>query len=62
MGKLVDDTEFYLKTPQEMSRYELAELEADMREMVENGEQDDNDLTTADLQALKESPFAIKMH
>jgi hypothetical protein len=29
----VDQSPYYLKTPQEMSRHELAELEAELREL-----------------------------
>ena len=32
-----DKTEYYIKTPQEMSRHELAELEAELKEIANEG-------------------------
>jgi len=43
-----------------MSRYELAELEADMREMMEAGDQDE-DMTPAEIEAQKKNPMYHKM-
>lgn len=35
-----DHTKLYLKTPQEMSRHEIAELEKELRDMTERGFED----------------------
>jgi len=55
-----DESEFYLKTPQEMSRYELAELEADLRQMAEGGEEEE-ELTPAQEEEMKKDPMYPKM-
>ena len=55
-----DESEFYLKTPQEMSRYELAELEAEMRAMADGAEEEE-DPTEAEIQELKKDPMYHKM-
>lgn len=38
---VVDQSEFYIKTPQEMSRYEIAELERELRMLDEPDEPDE---------------------
>ena len=47
----VDKTEYYLKTPQEMSRYEIAELEQELREIndPEFSDGEENEMTSAEL-------------
>ena len=45
---LQDNTEYYVKTPQEMSRYEIAELEQELREAGEDGGDSDDDEIEAD--------------
>ena len=49
----LDDTEFYYKTPQEMSRYELAELEAEMRAIADGGAEEDEEPTKEDIEKMK---------
>lgn len=55
-----DESEFYMKTPQEMSRYELAELEADMRAIAE-GVDEDEEPTAAEIEEMKKDPLYHKM-
>ena len=48
-----DHTLLYVKTPQEMSRYEIAELEKEIREMSEAGEKE---IDEASLEKMKNDP------
>ena len=52
-----DETEFYLKTPQEMSRYELAELETEMRAVAEGVVDEEEEPTAAELEEMKKDPL-----
>jgi len=56
----VDRSEYYVKTPQEMSRYELAELEAEMRSINEGALEDDV-LDEAQLKKLLADPEHQKL-
>lgn len=56
-----DETEFYLKTPQEMSRYELAELETEMRAVAEGLAEEEEEPTAAELEEMKKDPLYQKM-
>lgn len=50
-----DQTKIYLKTPQEMSRYEIAELEKEIQELNTTGD-DDATLDEATVKAQRETP------
>lgn len=56
-----DESEFYLKTPQEMSRYELAELETSMRAVADGAVIQDEEPTPAELEELKKNPMYNKL-
>ena len=49
-----DQTKYYVKTPQEMSRYEIAELEQELRDIQEGDE--DIELEADDYKLLKKNP------
>ena len=51
-----DQTEWYVKTPQEMSRYELAELEAELKTMTENPDEEEEIPEEADIAEMKKDP------
>ena len=51
----VDQTEFYFKTPQEMSRYEIAELEKEIQEL-NSAVDEDVTQTEAEVKAMRATP------
>ena len=53
-----DKTECYIKTPQEMSRHELAELEAELKEIVSEGNNEKEELqpTEEELAQMRADP------
>lgn len=51
-----DSTKYYLKTPQEMSRYEIAELEAEIKAMAEGGGEEEEELDEAAIAAIRAKP------
>ena len=51
-----DSTKYYLKTPQEMSRYEIAELEAEIKAMAEGEGEEEEELDEAAIAAIRAKP------
>lgn len=55
MASLHEDmSKYYIKTPQEMSRYEIAELEQQIRKITEAEEEEEED--EAEIEAMKKDP------
>mmetsp|Transcript_17586 Transcript_17586/g.23756 ORF Transcript_17586/g.23756 Transcript_17586/m.23756 type:complete len:129 (-) Transcript_17586:2355-2741(-) len=53
-----DRTQYYIKTPQEMSRYEIAELEQELRELNEAKEEEEEEetITEAERKEMMKDP------
>ena len=57
---LQDQSQWYLKTPQEMSRYEIADLEAELRSVNEAGDQEEPIPDEHEIEAMRANPEYIR--
>ena len=56
-----DKTEWYIKTPQEMSRHELAELEAELKEIATaGGEEEEVQATEEQMAEMRKDPKYVR--